>query len=107
MKRTLLFVLLLPVFAYSQAETKNSAPPASANSVSPVEDVLQDTIHEDPAKMERKSETKKLKAVEVSSKDTRQANVRLQQLNYSCNHRSYQRSLTPSEQQQMQSSLNK
>lgn len=107
MKRTLLFVLLLPVFAYSQAETKNSAPPASANSVSPAEEVLRDTLQEAPAKMERMSETKKLKAVEVSSKDTQQANMRFQQLNYSSNHRSYQRSLTPNEQQQMQSSLNK
>jgi hypothetical protein len=106
MKRTLLFVLLLPVFAYTQAETKNSAPPTSTNSVFPSEEILQDTIQDSPVKLERMGETKKLKAAQASSKDSQQANMRFQQLNYSSNHRSYQRSLTPVEQQQMQSSLN-
>lgn len=106
MKRLLLFVLMLPVFAYSQAETKNSAPPASANSLSPQEENTLDSLRETPVKMEAVSTSKKLKVAESANKDTQQANMRFQQLNYSSNHRSYQRSLTSQEKQEMQTSLN-
>lgn len=106
MKRLLLFVFGFPVLAYSQAETKNAAPPAATNSVSPKEEMVHDTLSAEPAQLEEMSISRKSKLVQSTQKDTQQASSRFKQLNYSSNHKSYQRSLSPQEQHEMQVTLN-